>query len=804
MKTQEGGTPDDPRASVPVFVGILLTTLATLTLEISLTRVFSSVLWYHFAFLAVSVALFGAGVAGQFVYLARPVLRRIPILSLLQGAACLFALSVPISFALFIKQKSLIALLGGPAVEEILRWSLTYIVFTVPFFFSGVCVSLALSYFRRDVSALYFFDLTGAGIACILMTPLLSWFGGGGTIQASSVLAASGALSFSLGSRNSRLASKGLLVALLAVLVAMVPVFSHLDIPVLVEGKAHELPKDSERWNSFSRVAVHGIYKGRPGIWGLGSKVDSVPTIETRNISIDAFAGTPMMRFDGDFAKMSFLKYDVSSMAYYLLKPGGSALIIGAGGGRDIIAALMFGAAHVFAVEINPIIVDFVQNTYGDFTDRIYTYPGVEAVVDEGRSYIAKSTHRVDIIQASMVDTAAASAAGAFSLTENNLYTVEAFEEYYEHLTEDGVLTITRGYPIEALRLFGIAKVAWSKLGVANPADHVMILHSGPPNRFSLANVLVKRTPFTPAEIALLEQEAAEIGFEVPYKPGGGSDLRFQELAEAADAGEYARRFPLDISPTRDDSPFFFNFVPIKNILLEKEGDQPLSIADRGTLVLLRLLALVVILALVFIIGPLLIPTRRPINLGKVPPYLFYFSCLGLGFILVELPMIHRFILFLGHPVHALTVILFALLIFSGLGSLSTRRVPPEREVAVLRRTLLLIVLVLGIAIAGIPPLLRAFVGQPTAVKVVASVILLAPLGFLMGRPFPLGLRVLHRAATELVPWAWGVNAAASVLASVLSIVLAISFGFSVALAIGLVCYALALLTSIVAMRVRA
>jgi hypothetical protein len=165
--------------------------------------------------------------------------------------------------------------------------------------------------------------------------------------------------------------------------------------------------------------------------------------------------------------------------------------------------------------------------------------------------------------------------------------------------------------------------------------------------------------------------------------------------------------------------------------------------------------------------------------------------------------MIHRFILFLGHPVHAISVILFALLIFSGLGSLSTRQVPPGREVAVLRRTLLLIVLVLGIAIAGIPPLLRAFVGQPTPVKVVASVILLAPLGFLMGRPFPLGLRVLHRTATELVPWAWGVNAAASVLASVLSIVLAISFGFSVALAIGLVCYAFAWLTSITSMRAR-
>jgi hypothetical protein len=795
MAANYQSTRGNSQASPSVFTGILLITLATLTLEITLTRVFSSVLWYHFAFLAVSVALFGAGAAGQFVYLARPRFQGIRILTLLQGAATAFSLSVPISFILFTKQKFLIDWVAIPGLKEILRWSLTYLVFTLPFFFSGICISLALTYFKRDVSRVYFFDLTGAGLGCILVTPLLSLFGGAGTIQASSVLAAFGALSFSLRSWGLRTWVAGALVTLLA---ALVPVFSTLDIPVMVEGKAVEGPKVSERWNSFSKVTVHAAWKGRPGLWGVGRNVGQLPTVETMNISIDAYAGTPMMRFDGDFKKMDFLKNDISSVAYYLMKSKGSALIIGAGGGRDIITALMFDAARVYAVEINPIIIDFVQNEFGDFTDRVYNYPGVEAIVDEGRSYIAKFDDRVDIIQASMVDTAAASSAGAFSLTENNLYTVEAFEEYYEHLSEDGILTITRGYPAEALRLFGIAKIAWGRLGAEDPADHIMVLHSGPPNRFPLANVLVKRSPFEPEEIAKLEEKATEIGFSIPYKPGGGSDSRFQEVALAEDLDDYARGFPVDISPTTDDSPFFFNFVRMKDVIFGEKTYLLLSIADKAMLVLLRLLALVTVLAAVFIIGPLFIRKRLPLTPGKTVPFLFYFTCLGLGFILIELPMMHRFILFLGHPVHALSVILFAILIFGGLGSLSTQRIAPTMEIPALRRTLLLLLLVIVVSIAFLPPLLRAFVGEPTALKIIASVILLAPLGFLMGRPFPLGLRVVHRTATELVPWVWGVNGAASVLGTVVAIVLAINLGFSLALCVGLAFYGCAWATLVI------
>ncbi|MDP3938607.1 MAG: hypothetical protein Q8R92_10790, partial [Deltaproteobacteria bacterium] len=401
MSSYSGPVQEDPRASASIFCGVLLTTLATLTLEITLTRVFSAVLWYHFAFLAVSVALCGAGAAGVLIYVAGPKLRAIRAITLLQGSAILFGLSVPASFVMFIGQKSLIAWIKAPLLGEVLGWVLTYVVFTVPFFFSGACVALALTRFKQDVSRVYFYDLTGAGLGCILVAPLLARFGGAGTVQVTAVLASLAAFSFSLSSSKSRRWALGALVALLA---ALVPAFSALDIPVLVAGKATEMRRVSDdRWNAYSRVSVH---EAMPLVWGIGRNVGPLPVVESRNISIDAYAGTPMMRFDGDFTKMEFLKKDLSSSGYYFMPPGGSVLIIGAGGGRDIITALLFKASRVHAVEINALIVDFVQNDFGDFTDRIYTYPGVHAAVDEGRSYIARSKDRFDVIQASMVDTA--------------------------------------------------------------------------------------------------------------------------------------------------------------------------------------------------------------------------------------------------------------------------------------------------------------------------------------------------------------------------------------------------------------
>ncbi len=782
-----------PRSMRAVFCGIFLITMSTLVLQITLTRVFSSVLWYHFAFLAVSLALFGSGAAGQWIYLSQRRYAEIPVLERLQRAALIFSTSIPISFLAFTHQRGLTGWLASFGLEEMGLWTLTYVVFAVPFFFAGSCVALALSAFRSEVSRLYFFDLFGAGLGCLAVVPLLSWLGGPGTVQAVSALAALGSMGFAFETNARRRVFSGVV---LAGMLLLIPAFASIDIPVLIEGKATTLPKVAERWNAFSRVAVHQKSTGQPMLWGLGSNVKVLPSVGNRTISIDGYAGTPMIEWDGDLSKIDYLAKDISAIAYFLVDPGISAVVIGSGGGRDVLTALLFGVDRIHAVEINPLVVDYTRNEFGEFTGHIYDHPKVTVVVDEGRSYIAKLDERVDLIQASMVDTAAASLAGAFSLTENNLYTVEAFEQYYEHLTDDGFVTVTRAFPSEALRLLGIAMDAWRRKGVENPAEHIVVVNSGGSHFFPLANVIVKRSPFTAEEIAELDRRAEEIGFGVAYKPGGGEDERFLQFASAQDLDEFAKAFPIDISPTRDDSPFFFNFVRIRDVLFSDGAYIALSVADNATIMLMRILGIVTALTLLFILGPLVLRERLPVGARQTGPYLFYFTCLGFAFILIELPLIHRFVLFLGHPVYALTVVLFALLIFSGLGSLSTQRVPRGSEQQALERSFVWLLAVLVPSILLVPPILRAFVGAPTFGKAIAAVVLIAPMGFVMGRPFPLGLRVVHGRVGALVPWVWGVNGAASVMASVVATVLAMTYGFTVAMAVGLACYASAWATS--------
>lgn len=792
MNSSGGVTDASPRANGVVLFGIALVTLSTLVLQIGITRVFSAVLWYHFAFLAISVALFGSGAAGQWVYLSKRGIDSEHILQRLQNSALAYSVAVPLAFLAFSQQIVLTDWLEPIGMHEIGRWTLTYVVFAVPFFFAGTCVALALAAFKDDVSRLYSFDLFGAGLGCLAVVPLLSWFGGPGTLQAVAVIAALAALLFGWDGSGSR---KAMTAGVLVLMVLLIPVMTTIEIPTLIH-KAYMPPKELEQWNASSRVAVHEATVGAPVLWGLGENVEELPKVEHRIISIDAYAGTPMLRYDGDLDKLSFLNLDVSSLGYEIFPEGGTALVIGAGGGRDVLTALIAGASRVHAVEINALVMGLAREQFADFTGHLYEDPRVLPVVDEGRSYVAKLDERVDLIQASMVDTAAASAAGAFSLTENNLYTIEAFEQYYDHLTDNGTVTLTRAFPSESLRLFGIAMLAWQNKGVEHPEDHIFVINSVDKRWFPLANFIIKRDPLTPEEIAVLENSAKEKGFAVAYKPGGGDEAYFDEIVAAPDINEYAARFPIDITPNTDDSPFFFNFVRISDVLRGDGAYIPLSVADNATVVLLRVLGIVTALAVIFILGPFAVRRRLPIAALKTAPYLLFFTCLGFGFILVELPLVHRFILFLGHPIYALTVVLFSLLVFSGLGSASTQRTEAGMEAPALSRAIVWLIVVLGISVFAFPPILRAFVGLGTPIKVVLSVLMIAPLGFVLGRPFPLGIRMVHGHVTELVPWVWGVNGAASVLGTVVSTVVAISYGFTVALLVGLTFYLIALAVS--------
>jgi len=776
-------------------LGVAGISAAILMLEISLTRVFSATMWYHFAFMSISLALLGGAVAGVFVFLFA---RRLPA-ERLQGQlarfALLFSLTTPICFLLFLRIPFHVDMLQPPLqAQAVLRLALIYLVLAVPFFFGGVTITLALSRWSDTVGGVYFADLTGAGLGCLLSILALNGLGGPGAILGAALVAGLAALLFAAG-RAWRLR-----VGWLVVLVSLLALRDQIGVLDIVSTKAGAIDEQRvfERWNSFSRVTVHEHWTPFPFGWGM-SLVRQEPDPGHYLLLIDSSAGTPIQRFTGDLNNVQFLRDDVTAFAYHLLdRP--DVLIVGPGGGRDVLTALVFDATQVTGVELNPAIIQAVRDDFGEYAGHIYDQPGVRVVVDDARRFIAGSAEQFDLIQASVIDTWAATTAGAFALSENSLYTRQAFKSYFEHLTPDGMLSVSRWYlhdqPAETLRLVLLGLEAWEQQGIERPSDHVLVVLN-PQNWLApeaMATVLFKQTPFTPAQVARAQQEAERLGFTLSYAPGlSSADNPVARAILAQDRNSFIRAYPLDISPPTDDRPFFFALARLGHLL---NRDWDTSVVYRKSVetlnVLTSLLGITIVAAGVFVLGPLGVARRRQTEAGGWLQRLVYFGMLGLGFMLVEIPVVQRMGLYLGHPTLALAVVLFSLLISSGLGSLSTQRVSPAAAVTALQRRIpILFVLILFQGYVA-PLLLEWSQAWSLTLRIVATVGLLTPLGFFMGMPFPLGWKWASRDATAATPWLWGINGALSVVGSVLAALVSIQFGFRITLLIGLLAYGLA------------
>jgi hypothetical protein len=564
-----------------------------------------------------------------------------------------------------------------------------------------------------------------------------------------------------------------------------------------------------EAWNAFSRVSAFGR---------VGKAVDTLPlkrppaeypdSPAAMFLDIDGTAWTPMFEFNGDLASVAFLGESVNYIAHRL-RPGGSVLIIGTGGGRDLLAARSMGQRRVLGIELNPLMGHIVEDVYGDYSGRPYTRIGAEVIFDEARSRLPYLGERFDVLQLSLIDTFSLNASGGFVFSENYLYTQEAFQEYFNHLTDHGVLSVTRyftpTYPIEILRLLAMVDAAWRAEGVTDVAQHVVVFTQG-----LNATLLAKRTAFTADELAQLTTWAEENHITTLYRPGwNGGHREITDLLASPDIGAYIEGYPFLIHPPTDDRPFFFHFMRGRLAEEPSKAQDPFGFLPQWShaLSLMYLLILVVTgLAAVFFFGPLLLLARRGIS--AVPartaaPLLLYFACLGYGFMIIEIPLMQRLILFLGYPVYALAVVLFALLLFSGLGSLLTSRfgADPRRIVTAVLATVVVVSLFYALAM---PAVLRAFIGVPIALKVVLSVLLLAPIGLILGMPYPLGISVLRRASEQLVPWAWGLNGALSVVASVYAIFFSSRIGFTATMISGTLTYGVALACMVVAARAEA
>jgi hypothetical protein len=785
-------------------LGVFLTSLSALALEVVLTRIFSVTMWYHFAFLAISLALMGSALAGVVLYFLPSLTRPERARRWIGAAAAGLALSVPVSFLLYLRIPFHVSLnRSGLPLDQALWLVLVYLDLTVPFLLAGLVLSLALSAWPERAGQIYWADLSGAAVGCLFSILALETLGGASAVLAVAAMAALAAVVLSTGSGEPvrsafrRVGLTGLVLVVVAGMVWGNVRNGWLTISVNKAG-GEEPERVYERWNAYSRVTVYPAV-GWPHFWGLSSRYQG-PFLGHMLMLIDAIAGTPIQEFRGDFDQVAFLQYDLPSFVYHLTdRP--KVLVIGPGGGRDVLAALASGATQVTAVEVNPAVIEAVRGPFADYAGHVYQRPDVEVVVNDARGYIGRSPDRYQVIQASLIDTWAAGGSGAFALSENSLYTVEAFLDYFDHLTQDGVLTISRWYlpqrPAETLRLLSTGTAALERMGLANPEECVAVVSLPAPqiSTEGLATVLFKRTPFTEAERARIRQVAEELEFALLWLPGAppapGEEVG--AFMAAPDRAAVIASYPLDISPATDDRPFFFNLVRIGDLFDPSLSASGVYRTSMEAIVILGVvLGVTALMGVVFVLLPLGLGARRR-GLARPPGGLLaYFALLGLGFMLVEVPTIQRLTVYLGRPVYSLAVVLFSLLLFSGLGSLWIGHRLRAGTAWPLARIFGSLVVLVGLHAVVAAWLLRATVGWPIGSRLGIAVLLLAPLGFLMGIPFPMGVRWAGMKQRGVVPWLWGVNGVMSVMGSALAIALAIHVGFRVTLLVAAGLYGLA------------
>ncbi len=465
--------------------------------------------------------------------------------------------------------------------------------------------------------------------------------------------------------------------------------------------------------------------------------------------------------------------------------------------------ALNNDVKSVVATEINPIIVEAVMNRYREFAGDIYRDERVKVEVSEGRSFVRRSNERYDVIQLSLTDNVAASSTGIYALSENYLYTKEAFQDYYEHLNNDGILSITRWLlppPREGVRLVSLSISALENLGV-NPQHHIAVVRS-----WGTITLLLKRGGFNPGDIERLKETCMVMKFDIVYVPGVDPSevnlynrfpepLYYQMINSLLSSGERERiydNYLFDISPVTDERPFFFHFFKWDKIIpiYESLGRKWQPFIEGGYLVPV-VFVLALALTLIFIYLPIYRSKDAKETLGK-RIILIYFLCLGFGFMFIEVALIQRFILFLGHPVYAVSSVLFTLLTFSGIGSLFSERLGNGEEGSLLPVISVISVLVV-LYLFFLPHVFHVFLGQELIVRSIISSISIIPLSFFMGVPFPLGIRLTERLNPGLIPWAWAVNGCSSVLGSILPMMIALSLGFSIVLVLATVVYLIGL-----------
>jgi len=801
----------------PFLIGVFLISFSSLLFQILQTRIMSVIVWYYMAFFAISVAMLGMSVGAVWVYLWR---ERFPPEQLpvtLSNFALYTALAMPVSIILQF------CLILSPAFSfiTIVSWTLLLTAMALPYVFAGVVVSLALTRSPFPAGQVYGVDLLGAALGCIAVLALLNVLDGPSSVIVAGIIAGLSSLAFSasagtkdqlrLNSMPWRRNPAKVVITLLAITIcsAISPIGCD---PIMVKGSTEALGKIGvyEKWNSYSRVRASRPEIAPPQLWGPSPKLPPEMRVPMVWMNIDGSASSSMFQYDGTPNSCSFLKYDLVNLAYHL--PGiHNSAVIGVGGGRDILSAHLFGVARITGVELNPIFINLLTRDpfYKNYSN-LMALPNLTLHVDDARSWFASTHDKFDLVQMSMIDTWAATGAGAFSLSENGLYTLEGWRAFLKSINDNGIFTVSRWYSPEHVnetgRMVGLATAALLDAGVKDARPHLFVANTN-----NIATLVLSKSPFTSEQLRVLHDTVRENGFSELISPDRPADSRLlSQIVESQDLAALNRVLGstyLDLTVPTDSRPFFFNqlrmldYRSLAAVLKVGPGNGVIL----GNLIVAAVLLIILFISIVAVTATILVPLRSAARECPRPLVVagsLYFSLIGMGFMLAEIALLQYFSIYLGHPIYSLGVCLFSLILASGLGSLTSDWLQLNTRGKLLAWGSIVVAYLLVME-RVLPSVFQSTTGHERLVRIGISLAAIMPLGFLLGFAFPSGMRLVSAIDTQPTPWFWGINGATGVLASVLGVMFSISFGINVTMLIAAACYLLVIPTSFALLALR-
>jgi SAM-dependent methyltransferase len=769
-------------------------------LQICLTRVLSVMAYFHLSFFCISMAMLGMTAGALWTYLRR--IGETDYAALLPRYTLYYAVAAML-VPLLLVTTYLPMNVGLTTLLAVIK---TSVLLAIPFFFAGIVVALCLTRAgdMGSINMRYGFDLVGAAFGCLLSIPLLNLVNGPAALVVAGLLGVLASMMFTRALSNQAKATRNYWQRLnttaftAGAFVLILLAGTAIHIPSTKTPELAVMGSEYSRWNSFSRVSVTYADTFSPFYWGASKDAPSHP-IEQRHLTIDELAGTPFYKYDPTPGAYAFLDYDITSLAFQMRRAGDAA-VIGIGGGRDAIAARHYGFSSVTVVELNPIIIDLLTVTepYASFAGLKFD-PAISFHVDDGRSWFARTQQKFDLIQMSLVDTMAATGAGAFTLSENNLYTVEGWGHFLRALKPGGVLTVSRYYSPsnldETAKLYALSLSALIRAGVSDPASHIYI--AGAKN---IASLVISTQPLSADDLARMDGWVDQRGFRILARPGSAAITPvLQELSEAGSEAELkaiSDKQILDISAPTDARPFFFNQLRLSSLFdLNQAYDHEYDAGvQTGNLRAAYTLLFLIGLSLLAVIAVLLVPAWsavRGVDRSLARAGTSYFLLIGLGFMLVEIALIQRLSVFLGHPIYGMAIALFSLILLTGIGSFVGERLKIDRSPATLLAYAIVTCVVITLLALVAPSWLHAFEDQNLLSRATLAVLTAGIPALLMGMAMPAGMRLTERWDTTPTPWFWAVNGAAGVMASGLAIMISMNFGIPTTMMSGAACYLL-------------